>query len=99
MATPKTPQPPRYHGNDYEYEALASPAAEKKPTHYGYLTTRVLHTEREPLTGDGTMTVGQMIDKRLADLASQDGFNGHGVPEGWVAPVVHSITLELPRDD
>lgn len=66
-----------------------------KPTLLGYVTTRVLHTEREPLFADDSgMTIGQMIDHRLGQL--RDPWAGQIPPADWVAPAIHSVTVELP---
>lgn len=70
----------------------------KPPTNYGTLTTRVLIVEKEPLvSNEDGMTVGQLIDQHLERV--RNPFEGSSIPDGWVAPVIHSITLDLPTED
>lgn len=73
-------------------------ASAQKPTCFGTLTTRVLIVEKEPLVSDERgVTVGQLIDRHLENIGSWHGDSP--TPSDWVAPLVHSITLELPTDN
>jgi hypothetical protein len=83
--------------NDYDY---AEPAYDSdngnKPSGplMGFLTTKLLVTEREPLfAGPKGMTPGQIIDARIKEIGEEQ-FTDSTVAR----PVLHSITYEFPRD-
>jgi hypothetical protein len=55
-------------------EAYQAPGA--PPRIVGYMTTRILHTEREALLDDGEgMTIGNMVDRQI-DRIMKDPFEG-----------------------
>jgi hypothetical protein len=64
----------------------------------GFLTTRVMTTEREPLfAATNGNTPGQVIDKRIDDMRREFGQMRLERPD-MRAPELHSITFEFPAD-
>lgn len=77
------------------------PASASKPKLLANITTRVLVTETDGIYEDPDapgMTIGQLIDRQFDHMANPPHFNGNP-PEGWKAPEVYSVTVELPRQD
>jgi hypothetical protein len=64
-----------------------------KPLVLGYLTTRIMIVEREPIhASEEGLTVGQMIDNRIAEIQSAPDDGGPGAR-------VHSLTFEFSSED
>lgn len=75
-------------------KAGVASASEQPQRLAGWLTKRVMITEREPLYHDGSgLSIGQLVDKQLQ--AFEEAQNRHHDPHE-VRPVIHSVTVELP---
>ncbi len=64
----------------------------------GFLTTRVMTSEREPLFGSRQgLTVGQMIDQRIEAMNREFEAMVREHPDQR-QPELHSITFEFPAE-
>lgn len=76
---------------------------DEQPRLMGFMTTRILIEEREPLmTNPDGLTVGQLIDKRIEDIElgpSNEYGERRQLQPGETRPIVHSVTFEFPRED
>lgn len=76
--------------------AEAAPATEQPPRLAGWLTKRVMITEREPLYHDGSgASIGQLVDREIEKFMAMT-LDNHDPSNPQGMPVIHSVTVELP---